>query len=184
MGIIYSVSNFKGGCGKTSTALNLGAALAASHPPAHRLMTSQIGKGKSVETTGKNNVRLSKSSRIVSKKRRKTHQIFVNNICGFCGHFYPCWNEATLNGVSDWPDIGPCRTIKWYFVPVYYFFCKRTCQFEAPNMHWLNERLFEKGHKICFMAEYYLPDISRIQVLSCAYKTHKMVLCPCLLFLL
>lgn len=43
--------------------------------------------------------------------------------------------------------------------------------FETPNMHWLNERLFEKGHKICFMAEYYLPDISRIQVLSCAYET-------------
>lgn len=35
--------------------------------------------------------------------------------------------------------------------------------FEAPNMHWLNERLFEKGHKICFMAEYYLPDIPRIK---------------------
>ena len=43
--------------------------------------------------------------------------------------------------------------------------------FETPNMHWLNERLAEKGHKICFMAEYYLPDISRIPTLSCAYET-------------
>lgn len=43
--------------------------------------------------------------------------------------------------------------------------------FETPNMHWLNERLFEKGHKICFMAEYYLPDTSRMPTLSCAYKT-------------
>lgn len=38
-------------------------------------------------------------------------------------------------------------------------------------MHWLNERLIEKGHKICFMTEYYLPDIDRIPVLSCAYET-------------
>ena len=43
--------------------------------------------------------------------------------------------------------------------------------FETPNMHWLNERLIEKGHKICFMAEYYLPDINRIPALSCAYQT-------------
>ena len=43
--------------------------------------------------------------------------------------------------------------------------------FETPNMHWLNERLVKKGHKICFMAEYYLPDTSRTPVLSCAYKT-------------
>ena len=43
--------------------------------------------------------------------------------------------------------------------------------FETPNMHWLNEHLLEKGHKICFMAEYYLPDIGRIPDLSCAYQT-------------
>ena len=42
--------------------------------------------------------------------------------------------------------------------------------FEAPNMHWLNERLAQTGHKICFMAEYYLPDISRIPELGCAYE--------------
>ena len=34
--------------------------------------------------------------------------------------------------------------------------------FETPNMHWLNERLTQKGHKICFMAEYFLPDMNRI----------------------
>lgn len=43
--------------------------------------------------------------------------------------------------------------------------------FETPNLHWLNERLMEKGHKVCFMAEYYLPDVSRLPDLSCAYET-------------
>jgi GNAT superfamily N-acetyltransferase len=37
-------------------------------------------------------------------------------------------------------------------------------------MHWLNERLEKKGYKICFMAEYYLPDISRIPDLTCPYE--------------
>lgn len=43
--------------------------------------------------------------------------------------------------------------------------------FETPHMHWLNERLMEKGHKICFMAEYYLFDANRVQDEGCAYKT-------------
>ena len=43
--------------------------------------------------------------------------------------------------------------------------------FETPGFHWLNERLVEKGHKICFMAEYYLPDLNRLPALSCPYKT-------------
>ncbi|MCI9435917.1 MAG: GNAT family N-acetyltransferase [Lachnospiraceae bacterium] len=42
--------------------------------------------------------------------------------------------------------------------------------FETPNMHWLNDRLTEKGHKICFMAEYYLPDVNRLPRMSCAYE--------------
>ena len=43
--------------------------------------------------------------------------------------------------------------------------------FETPNLHWLNERLAARGHKICFMSEYYLPDANRLPTLSCAYKT-------------
>lgn len=42
--------------------------------------------------------------------------------------------------------------------------------FETPNMQWLNDRLTEKGHRVCFMAEYYLPDMNRIPDLSCKYE--------------
>ena len=43
--------------------------------------------------------------------------------------------------------------------------------FETPNMHWLEERLAERGYKICFMAEYYLPDVERIPNKQCLYET-------------
>lgn len=42
--------------------------------------------------------------------------------------------------------------------------------FETPNMHWLNDRLSEKGQKICFMAEYYLPDTEKLHALPCDYE--------------
>lgn len=42
--------------------------------------------------------------------------------------------------------------------------------FETPNMHWLDSRLAEKGHKVCFMAEYYLPDVTRLRALSCDFE--------------
>ena len=42
--------------------------------------------------------------------------------------------------------------------------------FEAPNMHWLDARLAGRGYKVCFMAEYFLPDVTRIPELSCPYK--------------
>lgn len=43
--------------------------------------------------------------------------------------------------------------------------------FETPNMHWLNERLMARGHKICFMAEYYLPDVNGLPELTVGYET-------------
>lgn len=42
--------------------------------------------------------------------------------------------------------------------------------FETPNMHVLNERLQPFGQKICFMAEYFLPDIDKLKALSCDYE--------------
>ena len=42
--------------------------------------------------------------------------------------------------------------------------------FETPNMHWLNERLAASGMAVCFMAEYYLPDINRLINKPCSYE--------------
>ncbi len=43
--------------------------------------------------------------------------------------------------------------------------------FETPSVHWLNERISMKGHKVCFMAEFYLLDENRRGVPSCDYET-------------
>lgn len=42
--------------------------------------------------------------------------------------------------------------------------------FETPNMHALNEALMAKGQKICFMAEYFLPDLTALRPLDCPYE--------------
>ena len=41
--------------------------------------------------------------------------------------------------------------------------------FESPNMHVLDESLRQYGHRICFMAEYFLPDVTKLQKLPCEY---------------
>ncbi len=46
--------------------------------------------------------------------------------------------------------------------------------FETPNMNWLEKRMEPLGQKICFMAEYFLPDMNRISRLSCAYEVKLM----------
>ena len=47
--------------------------------------------------------------------------------------------------------------------------------FETPNLHWLSDRLAEKGHRVCFMAEYYLPDTCRIASPDCGYERRLLV---------
>ena len=42
--------------------------------------------------------------------------------------------------------------------------------FETPNLHILNEELMAKGQKICFMAEYFLPDLDALRPLDCPYE--------------
>ncbi|MBQ8383219.1 MAG: GNAT family N-acetyltransferase [Clostridia bacterium] len=42
--------------------------------------------------------------------------------------------------------------------------------FETPHLHMLNDALMKKGQKICFMAEYFLPDVNALRALDCPYE--------------
>ena len=44
--------------------------------------------------------------------------------------------------------------------------------FETPHLHVLNEALMAKGQQLCFMAEYFLPDMNALRALDCSYELH------------
>lgn len=43
--------------------------------------------------------------------------------------------------------------------------------FETPNIHILNDEFQKYGCRVCFMAEYFLPDTDLLKVLPCDYET-------------
>ena len=42
--------------------------------------------------------------------------------------------------------------------------------FETPNLHVLDEAIRPYGYKVCFMAEYFLPDVEKLKPLPCPYE--------------
>ena len=42
--------------------------------------------------------------------------------------------------------------------------------FETPNLLALNDAVIPKGYKVCFMAEYFLPDVNEMKQLPCPYE--------------
>lgn len=46
--------------------------------------------------------------------------------------------------------------------------------FETPNMYVLNEAFAEHGKAVCFMAEYWLPDVNVLKALDCPYETRAL----------
>ena len=43
--------------------------------------------------------------------------------------------------------------------------------FETPNLHRLDDQLLPRGARVCFMAEYFLPDLNALRPLDCPYET-------------
>ena len=74
-------------------------------------------------------------------------------------NFVSYGNNIVAAAADDVSDI-----VKEYIGKFDFYHC-----FETPNMHWLNERLASKGYAVCFMAEYYLPNLSRLSELPCSY---------------
>ena len=46
--------------------------------------------------------------------------------------------------------------------------------FETPNLHWFDEKLKERGWRVCFMAEYFLPDVERLREPFCPYDLREL----------
>lgn len=46
--------------------------------------------------------------------------------------------------------------------------------FETPNLHVLNDALQTMGQCVCFMAEYFLPDLGALKPLDCPYELRLM----------
>ncbi len=57
------------------------------------------------------------------------------------------------------------ETVEWYIGHYPAVHC-----FESPHILALNERLEPLGCKVCFMAEYFLPDLNALKEHSCPYE--------------
>jgi len=60
---------------------------------------------------------------------------------------------------------GLKETVEWYIDKYEVCHC-----FESPNIIALNEKLVPFGYKVCFMAEYFLPDMNELKEISCDYE--------------
>jgi GNAT superfamily N-acetyltransferase len=69
-------------------------------------------------------------------------------------------NNAVASVLPDYREIAENYINKY---PVAHLF-------ETPNLHVLNEALMAKGQKICFMAEYFLPDLESLRPMDCPYE--------------
>ncbi len=69
-------------------------------------------------------------------------------------------NNIVASVVDEYRDL-----MKEYLEKFTWYHC-----FETPNMNWLNERLISRGQKVCFMAEYFLPDVELLKRLPCGYE--------------
>ena len=74
-------------------------------------------------------------------------------------NFVSYGSNVVASAMAEYREIADAYIRKFLF-----YHC-----FETPSIHWLDERLAPLGLKVCFMAEYQLPDPDQLRALPCAY---------------
>lgn len=75
-------------------------------------------------------------------------------------NFVSYGNNIVASVKDEYKDI-----VKEYLEKFEFYHC-----FETPNMHWIDEKMRERGQRVCFMAEYFLPDVNVIKRLYSNYQ--------------
>ena len=73
-------------------------------------------------------------------------------------NFVSYGSNVVASAVEEYREIADAYIRKFMF-----YRC-----FETPSIHWLDERLSPLGLKVCFMAEYQLPDPDQVRALCWA----------------
>ena len=77
----------------------------------------------------------------------------------------PCNLVSYGNNIVASVEDAYRETVETYIGRYSFYHC-----FETPNMLMLDEALRKAGQRICFMAEYFLPDINLLKPLECPYE--------------
>lgn len=80
------------------------------------------------------------------------------------GNFISYGNNVVAATTEELSDV-----IDEYIKKFTFYHC-----FETPNMYWLNKQIEPRGYTVCFMAEYFLPDLNRLEELPCEYELRVM----------
>ena len=76
----------------------------------------------------------------------------------------PCTLVSYGNNIVASTDDRFAKTVGQYLDRFTFYHC-----FETPNLHWLDERMKKYGISVCFMAEYFLPDVNRFREKKCDF---------------
>ena len=98
---------------------------------------------------------------VVISKKNKNARRYLDLALPFDCDLVSYGNNVVASVSSEFKDI-----VSKYIDKYSVFRC-----FETPNLLELDEELQKSNFRVCHMAEYFLPDVEKLRVLTCNYET-------------